>query len=96
LRNLAVICKGHRAYRLRDIIRNFKINKRIREIQKRFLDRLLLSKAGLAAIAFKLIRSLPQRFTKIQTANPIRFEKGLDKFIRNRFRSAFDQFKLQS
>jgi hypothetical protein len=69
------------------------MNKIIREIIKKFLHRLLQSKAGRAIVAFKRIQGLPQRFKTILTINPVKFEKGLDKFIRNRFKYAFDQFK---
>jgi hypothetical protein len=54
---------------------------------------LLNTKIGKAIIGFKTMRALPQRFAKIQTANPNKFEKGLDTFIRNRIKYAFDQFK---
>ena len=39
----------------------FKINRKIVDIQRNFLKRLLLSKAGLVMISFKKFQSLPER-----------------------------------
>ena len=44
---------------IRDIIQKFRLNRKIIEIQRNFLKRLLMSKAGLVLIAFKKILSLP-------------------------------------
>ncbi len=46
---------------IREAISKFRTNRRITEIQRNFLKRLLLSKAGLVVIAFRKMQSLPQR-----------------------------------
>ena len=44
---------------IRDVINKFKQNRKIIDIQRNFLKRLLMSKAGLVLIAFKKFVSLP-------------------------------------
>ena len=44
---------------IRDAINKFKLNRRVTEIQRNFLKRLLMSKAGLVVIAFRKIQTLP-------------------------------------
>ena len=44
---------------IRQAINKFRLNRKIVEIQRHFLKRLLMSKAGLVVIAFKKIQSLP-------------------------------------
>ena len=46
---------------LRDAINKFKLNRRITDIQRNFLKRLLMSKAGMVVIAFRKIQTLPER-----------------------------------
>jgi hypothetical protein len=46
---------------IREAINKFRLNRRITEIQRNFLKRLLMSKAGLVVIAFRKIQSLPNR-----------------------------------
>ena len=45
---------------IREAINKFRQNRRIVEIQRNFLKRLLTSKAGMVVIAFKKIQSLPE------------------------------------
>ena len=46
---------------VREAINKFRLHRRITEIQRNFLKRLLMSKAGLVVIAFRKIQSLPNR-----------------------------------
>ena len=46
---------------IREAINKFRLNRKIVEIQRHFLKRLLLSKAGLVVIAFKKIQRLPEK-----------------------------------
>ena len=46
---------------IREAINKFRLNRRITEIQRNFLKRLLMSKAGLVVIAFRKIQTLPER-----------------------------------
>ena len=50
--------------KIRDAINKFKQNRKINEIQRNFLKRLLMSKAGLVMIAFKKFVSLPNRINR--------------------------------
>lgn len=60
LKLLESMLKNNRESRLRDVIERFKKNKAIKEVQKRFLNRLLGSKAGKIKVAFDRIRGLPE------------------------------------
>ena len=44
---------------IRQIINKFKQNRKIIDIQRNFLKRLLITKAGLVMIGFRKIQSLP-------------------------------------
>ena len=46
---------------VRDAVNKFKMNRKITEIQRNFLKRLLMSKAGMVVIAFKKIQTLPEK-----------------------------------
>ena len=47
--------------KIRDAIHKFKVNRKIIDIQRNFLKRLLMSKAGLVVISLKKWQSLPER-----------------------------------
>ena len=67
--------------KIADVIRRFRENRRIVEIQRSFLKRLLLSKAGLVVVAFKKVQSLPERKKDMKGYESfIRFERGLQEF----------------
>ena len=53
------LLKNGRIAKIREVIEKFKLNRKITDIQRNFLKRLLLSKAGLVVIAFKKIQTLP-------------------------------------
>jgi len=55
------LLKNGRIARIREVIEKFKMNRKITDIQRNFLKRLLMSKAGLVVLAFKKIQSLPVR-----------------------------------
>ena len=64
---------------LRQAINKFRVNRRIVEVQRHFLKRLLMSKAGLVVIAFKKFVSLPERKKDpVGYAKLLKFEKGLN------------------
>ena len=50
-----------RTAQIREAINKFKLNRRVTEIQRNFLKRLLMSKAGLVVIAFRKIQTLPEK-----------------------------------
>ena len=55
------LLKSGRTAKIRDVIDKFRTNRKITDIQRNFLKRLLLSKAGLVVVAFKKIQTLPER-----------------------------------
>ena len=64
VKTLENLLKNSKQDYLRDVFNKFRINRRIVEIQRNFLKKLLLSKAGLVVIAFKKFQSLPVRIEK--------------------------------
>ena len=67
--------------KIRDVINKFKQNRKIIDIQRNFLKRLLMSKAGLVLIAFKKFVSLPHRINKEKNDKANRFTIGLNRFV---------------
>ena len=61
LKMLENLLKNGRISKIREVIEKFKQNRKITDIQRNFLKRLLQSKAGLVVIAFKKIQTLPER-----------------------------------
>ena len=45
--------------KIREVINKFRLNRKIVDIQRNFLKRLLMSKAGLVMIGFKTWKNLP-------------------------------------
>jgi hypothetical protein len=66
---------------IRDAINKFRTNRKITDIQRNFLKRLLMSKAGLVVIAFRKIQTLPERKDNAAFLKASRFEKGLASFV---------------
>ena len=69
------------------------MNRKITDIQRNFLKRLLLSKAGLVVIAFKKIHTLPDRKNGELYVKANRFEKGLAGFVDRTLKRAFNAYK---
>ena len=59
LKVLANLLNNGKTAQIREALNKFRLNRRITEIQRNFLKRLLMSKAGLVVIGFKKIQSLP-------------------------------------
>jgi hypothetical protein len=57
---------------------NSEQNRKITDIQRNFLKRLLMSKAGMVVIAFRKIQTLPERRDNEAYAKANKFEKGLE------------------
>ena len=94
--NILEIMMSHaRASRLQEVIRKFKLNRDTILIQRNFLKKLLSTKTGLIEIAFQRIQALPHRRQKSDPSSANSFEKGLDKWIRDKLKYVFDQFKLE-
>ena len=80
---------------LRNAINQFRLNRKYVEIQRNFLKRLLVSKAGMVVIAFRKIRSLPERVNRPLFEKANRFEKGLSTFADKILRLSFTSFKTE-
>ena len=50
--------------KIREVINKFSQNRKIIDIQRNFLKRLLMSKAGLVVIGFRKWQGLPERIEK--------------------------------
>ena len=79
--------------RIREAIHSFRQNRRIIDIQRNFLKRLLMSKAGLVLIGFKKFMALPSLRDKTISTKASRFESGLMKFVNKTLRRTIDSFK---
>ena len=60
LKVLNGLLKNGKSAQIRNAIMKFRLNRRITEIQRNFLKRLLMSKAGMVVIGFKKWQALPQ------------------------------------
>ena len=78
---------------VREIINKFRLNRRVIEIQRNFLKRLLMSKAGLVVIAFRKIQTLPERKDTENYVKATKFEKGLSLFVEKTLRGSFVPFR---
>jgi hypothetical protein len=78
---------------IREVIQKFRLNRRVIEIQRNFLKRLLMSKAGLVVIAFRKIQTLPERKDNENYQKATKFEKGLSLFVEKTLRGSFIPFK---
>ena len=93
LRLLSNLLHGGKQQRIRDVIAKFRTNARVARVQKAFLKRLLQSKAGMVAIAFRSIKTLPIRHNNKHDYAANRFEQGLSNFINKCLRRSFECFR---
>ena len=80
---------------IRNAINQFRLNRRYVDIQRNFLKRLLLSKAGMVVIAFRRIQMLPDRIDRPLYERANKFEKGLSSFAEKVLRQSFSSFKSE-
>ena len=67
--------------KIAEVIRRFRENRKIIDIQRTFLKKLLLSKAGMVVVACKKIISLPERKKDPKGYDQfLKFERGLHDF----------------
>jgi hypothetical protein len=59
LKVLDSLLRSSKQLQIKEVIQKFRLNRRVTEIQRNFLKRLLMSKAGLVVIAFRKIQTLP-------------------------------------
>jgi hypothetical protein len=62
---------------IRDAINKFRTNRKITDIQRNFLKRLLMSKAGMVVIAFRKIQTLPENEMMKPMPKPTNSRKDL-------------------
>ena len=80
---------------IRDAINKFRTNRKITDIQRNFLKRLLMSKAGMVVIAFRKIQTLPEKIDTEAFARANKFEKGLSSFVDRTLKKSFEAFKSE-
>ena len=78
---------------IRDAINKFRQNRKITDIQRNFLKRLLMSKAGMVVIAFRKIQTLPRIRDDEKYLKANKFEKGLSSFVDRTLKKSFEAFK---
>jgi hypothetical protein len=93
LKVLNGLLNNNKINRLRQVINKFRLNRKIIDIQKHFIKRFLMSKAGLAQIAFRAFASLPERKNRLGGAKGSKFEAGLVRFATRTLSRAFGAFK---
>lgn len=89
------LLRSNKKQQLRDVVAKFRTNKNIRAVQRNFLKRLLQSKAGMTMVAFRAIKTLPQRQDGKGDRRANRFEKGLSDFVNRTLRRTFEAFQHQ-
>ena len=77
---------------LRKAINQFRLNRKYVEIQRNFLKRLLVSKAGMVVIAFRKMRFLPERIDHPLYEKANKFEKGLSAFAHSILKFSLSSF----
>ena len=93
LKMLEGLLKNGRIARVREVIEKFKQNRKITDIQRNFLKRLLMSKAGLVVVAFRKMQALPERKDGELYAKANKFEKGLNNFVTRTMKRSWAAFR---
>ena len=93
LKVLNNLLNGGKNAKVREAIAKFRQNRRIIEIQRNFLKRLLMSKAGLVIVGFKKIQGLPEKKDNSAFLKASRFEKGLGSFVERALKRSFGAFR---
>ncbi len=69
---------------------------RIRTIQENFIKKMLGTQVGKIFNAIRIMKTLPERKDVLDPTNANKFEKGLSKFLKDKLKFTFDQFKKDS
>ena len=93
LKVLNNLLNGGQNAKVREAISKFRTNRRIVEIQRNFLKRLLMSKAGLVIVGFKKWQGLPEKKDMTAFLKASRFEKGLSAFVDRTLKKSFGAFR---
>ena len=80
---------------IREAINKFRQNRKITDIQRNFLKRLLMSKAGMVVIAFRKIQTLPEKRDMEAYLRANKFERGLSTFVSRVLKRSFDAYKTE-
>ncbi|MBL2498031.1 hypothetical protein ELJ53_29785, partial [Klebsiella pneumoniae] len=95
LKVLDQLLHSSKQLQVREIMQKFIWNRRVTEIQRNFLKRLLMSKAGLVVIAFRKIQTLPERKDNTAFLKASKFEKGLATFAERTLKRALGAFRSE-
>ena len=88
------LLSNSKSVKIRETIMKFRHNKRIVEIQRNFLKRLLMSKAGMVVIGFKKWQTLPT-ISRTSYHKASKFEVNLARFIDRTLSSVYRPFRQQ-
>jgi hypothetical protein len=86
------LLNNDRVTRIKDIVDKFRLNARITEIQRRFLSRMLNTKAGRILTAFKAIKELPE---SRDLSAGVQFHNKLLEYALKPVRESFNKFKRE-
>ena len=89
---MGILNNGNQS-KIREAINKFKLNRKITDIQRNFMKRLLMSKAGLVLIAFRKWTELPELTDKGLIERGAKFESGLKRFVERTLKRSLDAFK---
>ena len=93
IRMLESVADSGRNAQIRKAINKFRLNRKYVDIQRNFLKRLLVSKAGMVVLAFRKMQYLPERINHPLFEKTNKFEKGLSSFAAKVLRQSFISFK---
>ena len=93
LKVLNNLLNNGKSAQIREAIHKFRLNRRIIEIQRNFLKRLLMSKAGLVVVGFRKWQGLPELKDREALIKASRFEKGLSNFVERTLKRSFGAFR---
>ena len=91
LKLLESLLSNDKVNRLREIVNKFRLNQRVNEIQRNFLRKLMGSRFGLIAVAFKTIQTLPA--LPFDHEKPNKFQQGLERLVNNVIKKTFAPFR---
>ena len=78
---------------IRDAIRKFRQNRKTVDIQRNFIKRLLVSKAGMVVLAFRRIQTLPEKKNMEAYGKASKFERGLLTFVLSVLKRSYSAFE---
>lgn len=97
LKVLNGLLRNSRVGRIREVVNKFRLNWKVKNIQRQFLRRLLSTKAELVQIAFIKFRGLPNRIEKVcnKGAHMFKYMNVFERILQRTVRRVFEAFREQ-